>query len=181
MVYGNPGEKYEGTRHNVGFETIDMIAEKLNIVMNKEKFNGIFGEGLYNGKKVMLLKPMTYMNLSGESVCEIVDFYKIPLSDLIVIYDDIDIEVGKIRIRPEGSSGTHNGMRNISDMLGSHDFPRIRIGTGKPNEGVDLADYVLGKFPNEEKVEIKKSIEMAADAVLDILDSGIEKAMNTYN
>lgn len=121
------------------------------------------------------------MNLSGESVVEIVNFYKIPLSDLLVIYDDIDIDVGKIRIRPEGSSGTHNGMRNISDLLGSHDFPRIRIGTGKPTAGQDLADYVLSKFTKEEEVEMEKSINMAADAVLEIINHDINYAMNVYN
>ncbi len=178
---GNPGDQYENTRHNVGFKVIDRIGEKLSIPINKEKFNGICGEGMYNGKKVILLKPTTYMNLSGDSVCAIVDFYKIPLSDLLIVYDDIDIEVGKIRIRPEGSSGTHNGMRNIADMLGSHDFPRVRVGTGKPDENIDLADYVLSKFTKEENEAIKNSIEMASDAVLEILDNGIEKAMNIYN
>lgn len=160
---------------------MDKIAEKLNIEVNKEKFSGLFGEGMYNGKKMMLLKPSTFMNLSGESVCEIINFYKVPLSDLLVIYDDIDIDVGKIRIRPEGSSGTHNGMRNISDMLGSHDFARIRIGTGKPLEGIDLADYVLSNFSTEESKEIDNAVNMAADAVLEIMDNGVEKAMNIYN
>ena len=149
--------------------------------MNKEKFSGVVGEGIYNGKKVILLKPMTYMNLSGDSVCQIMDFYKFPLSELLVVYDDIDIDVGKIRIRPEGSSGTHNGMRNISDMLGSHDFARVRVGTSKPAEGEDLAEYVLSKFKENEKDDIKTAIDMAADAVLDILDNGVEKAMNKYN
>lgn len=178
---GNPGEQYENTRHNIGFKVVDKVAEKLGIHISKEKFNGMVGEGMYNGKKVILLKPTTYMNLSGSSVVDIVDFYKVPLSELLVVYDDIDIEVGKIRIRPEGSSGTHNGMRNISDMLASHDFPRIRVGTGKPGEGVDLADYVLEKFPEEEREAMKNSVEMAADAVLEILDNGVEKAMNLYN
>ena len=178
---GNPGEQYENTRHNVGFKTIDLVAEKLGIVINKEKFNGLFGEGIYNGKKVILLKPQTYMNLSGESVSEIMDFYKFPLDELLVIYDDIDIEIGKIRIRPEGSSGTHNGMRNISDILGSHDFPRIRIGTGKPVGEVDLKEYVLAKIPLEERDEINKAIQTASEAVLEILNNGVEKAMNIYN
>lgn len=178
---GNPGEQYENTRHNVGYRVVEKVAEKLNIAINKEKFSGMYGEGSYNGKKVMLLKPTTYMNLSGESVCEIVDFYKLPLSELLVVYDDIDIDLGNIRIRPEGSSGTHNGMRNIADMLGSHDFARVRVGTGKPTEGLDLAEYVLGKFNDNEKDIIKKSIDDAAEAVLEILDNGIEKAMNIYN
>ena len=178
---GNPGEQYENTRHNVGFKTIDIVAEKLGIAINKEKFNGLFGEGIYNGKKVILLKPQTYMNLSGESVSEIMDFYKLPLDELLVIYDDIDIDVGKIRIRPEGSSGTHNGMRNISDILGSHDFPRIRIGTGKPKVEMDLAEYVLAKIPLEERDEINKAIQTASEAVLEILNNGVEKAMNIYN
>ncbi len=181
LVYGNPGEQYEHTRHNVGFAAIDMLAEKLQIEVNKNKFKGTVGEGIYQGKKIILLKPQTFMNASGESVVEIVNFYKIPLSDLLVIYDDIDIDIGKIRIRPEGSSGTHNGMRNISDILGSHDFPRIRIGTGKPNENQDLADYVLSNFPQEEQLEVNKAIEMAADAVLEIINNGITSAMNIYN
>ena len=178
---GNPGEQYENTRHNVGFKAIDLVAEKLGIAINKEKFSGLFGEGIYNGKKVILLKPQTYMNLSGVSVSEIMDYYKFSLDELLVVYDDIDIEIGKIRIRPEGSSGTHNGMRNISDMLASHDFPRIRIGTGKPMAGADLKEYVLAKIPLEEKEEINKGIQTAAEAVLEILNNGVEKAMNIYN
>lgn len=178
---GNPGNEYKSTRHNSGYMAVDALAKKLDIDINKEKFKGIFGEGTYNGKKVMILKPTTYMNLSGESVIEAVNFYKIPLEDLIVMYDDIDIEVGKIRIRPEGSSGTHNGMRNITDLLDSHDFPRIRIGIGKPASGMDLADYVLSKFSKDEEVEINKAIDMASDAVLEIMKNGINKAMSIYN
>lgn len=178
---GNPGEEYKYTRHNSGYRVVDLLAQKLNIDINKEKFKGMFGEGTYNGKKVMILKPITYMNLSGESVVEAVNFYKLPLEDVIVVYDDIDIEIGKIRIRPEGSSGTHNGMRNITDLLGSHDFPRIRVGIGKAPQGMDLANFVLSKFSIEEKSDIEKAIDMASEAVLEVIRSGISKAMNIYN
>lgn len=178
---GNPGEEYKYTRHNSGYRVVDLLAQKLNIDINKEKFKGMFGEGTYNGKKVMVLKPTTYMNLSGESVVEAVNFYKIPLEDVIVVYDDIDIEIGKIRIRPEGSSGTHNGMRNISDLLGSHDFPRIRVGIGKAPQGMDLANFVLSKFSIDEQSDIEKAIDMASEAVLEVIRSGIGKAMNIYN
>lgn len=178
---GNPGEEYKYTRHNSGYRVVDLLAKKLNIDINKEKFKGMFGEGSYNGKKVMVLKPTTYMNLSGESVVEAVNFYKLPLEDVIVVYDDIDIEIGKIRIRPEGSSGTHNGMRNISDLLGSHDFPRIRVGIGKAPQGMDLANFVLSKFSIEEQSDIEKAIDMASEAVLEVIRSGIGKAMNIYN
>lgn len=178
---GNPGNEYKNTRHNSGYMAVEALAKKLNIDVSKEKFKGLFGDGTYNGKKIMILKPTTYMNLSGESVVEAVNFYKIPLEDVIVIYDDIDIEIGRIRIRPEGSSGTHNGMRNIADLLNSHDFPRIRIGIGKPNSGVDLADYVLSKFSKDEEAEVEKAIDMASDAVLEIIRNGIDKAMSIYN
>lgn len=178
---GNPGEEYKYTRHNSGYRVVDLLAKKLNIDINKEKFKGMFGECTYNGKKVMVLKPTTYMNLSGESVVEAVNFYKLPLEDVIVVYDDIDIEIGKIRIRPEGSSGTHNGMRNISDLLGSHDFPRIRVGIGKAPQGMDLANFVLSKFSIDEQSDIEKAIDMASEAVLEVIRSGIGKAMNIYN
>ncbi len=178
---GNPGEEYRYTRHNSGYRVVDLLAQKLNIDINKEKFKGMFGEGTYNGKKVMILKPITYMNLSGESVVEAVNFYKLPLEDVVVVYDDIDIEIGKIRIRPEGSSGTHNGMRNIADLLGSHDFPRIRVGIGKAPQGIDLASFVLSKFSTEENSDIEKAIDMASEAVLEIIRNGIDRAMNIYN
>lgn len=129
----------------------------------------------------MILKPSTYMNLSGESVVEAMNFYKIPLDNLIVVYDDIDIDLGKIRIRPEGSSGTHNGMRNISDMLDSHDFPRVRVGIGKPTEYVNLADFVLSRFSNDDEATITKAIDIASDALLEIIDNGVSSAMNIYN
>ena len=169
---GNPGEQYENTRHNVGFKVVDCIAEKLGIIVNKEKFNGLYGEGMYNGKKVMLLKPTTYMNASGDSVCTIVDFYKIPLSDLLVIYDDIDIEVGKIRIRPEGSSGTHNGMRSVIQLLGTEEFPRVRIGTGPVPEHWELVNYVLSEVPQDERPMINDAFVKACAAVEEIISNG---------
>lgn len=176
--YGNPGKEYENTRHNVGFMAIDCLAKKLSVEVSKEKFSALCGEGVYNGEKLILLKPQTFMNLSGKSVEEAVSFYKISLDDLIVIYDDIDIEFGKIRIRPEGSSGTHNGMRNISDTLNSHDFPRIRIGVGKPEPDIDLAEYVLSNFNLDEMKIVSSAVEIATESVLNILDFGIQKAMN---
>lgn len=165
----------------MGFVAVEKLAQKLDIEISKNKFQSIIGEGIYKGEKIVLVKPQTYMNLSGNAVIETIDFYKIPLDDLIVIYDDIDVEFGKIRIRPEGSAGTHNGMRNISDMLQSHDFPRVRIGTGRPDENQDLAKYVLGNFNGEEKKIIETSTDMAAEAVIEIFDNGVQKAMNRFN
>lgn len=170
--------EYDNTRHNVGFLTIDKLAKKLGVSVTKDKFSALCGDGIYNGEKIILIKPQTYMNLSGKSVNEALNFYKVSLDDLIVIYDDIDIEFGKIRIRPEGSAGTHNGMRNISDTINSHDFARIRIGIGKPEAGRDLASFVLSKFNTEELVVISNSTDIACESVLNILDYGIEKAMN---
>jgi PTH1 family peptidyl-tRNA hydrolase len=161
--------------------SVDKLAQKLEIEINKNKFNGLFGEGLVKGNKIVLLKPQTFMNLSGESVEEIVSFYKIPLSNLIVIYDDIDIEFGRIRVRPEGSSGTHNGMRSVSDTLDSHDFPRIRVGIGKPTEELSLADYVLKPFNEDERKIVNDVTNMAADAVIEIIENGVNQAMCIYN
>ena len=130
--FGNPGKEYENTRHNAGFITIDKLANKLNIDMNKNKFDAIIGEGRIGTEKIFLVKPQTYMNLSGNSIKQILDFYKLDLEDLIVIYDDIDIELGKIRVKKDGGPGTHNGMRNIVSMISSENFKRVRVGTGKP-------------------------------------------------
>ncbi|QEK11077.1 aminoacyl-tRNA hydrolase [Crassaminicella thermophila] len=177
---GNPGKQYEGTRHNVGFDTIDYLAYRNNISINKVKHKAVVGDGFINNKKVMLVKPQTYMNLSGRSLLEIVNFYKIDMDELIVIYDDIDTDVGKIRIRRKGSAGTHNGMKSIIYEIQSDQFPRIRIGIGKPTYG-NLADFVLGKFSKEEKEEIALSIKRAAEAVETFIKDGIDIAMNRYN
>lgn len=181
LGYGNPGENYKNTRHNVGFMVIDKLSEKLDIRVNKNKFKGTVGEGKIGGKSVILLKPETYMNLSGDSVMEITNFYKVQFEDILIVYDDIDIEFGKIRIKPEGSSGTHNGMRSVSDMLNTHDFPRVRIGIGHPPIKMSLADYVLMPFGQDDLDELNKVIDMAAEAVIEIINNGVEKAMNLYN
>lgn len=160
---------------------IDEIASKLNIKLNKNKFEAIIGEGIENGEKIMLAKPQTYMNLSGESIIKILDFYKIPLSDLIVIYDDIDLPFGGLRIKPSGSAGTHNGMRNITELVKSQEFIRVRMGTGRPPENIDLKDYVLMKLTSEEKLIARKLSSKVADAVLEIINSNVSKAMNMYN
>lgn len=178
---GNPGSKYENTRHNVGFHTIDYLSQKHNIKLSKIGFKAVYGEGTIDGTRVILLKPQTFMNLSGESVRDIVSWYKLPLEHVIVIYDDIDLELGKIRVRQKGSSGTHNGMKSIIYQLQADNFPRIRIGIGRPPEKWDLADYVLSKFSKEDWEIIFKSIEKAAEAAIMITKSGPEKAMNCFN
>ncbi len=177
---GNPGKQYEKTRHNVGFDTIDYLSDEHNIAMNKVKYKAIVGEGNILGKKVMLVKPQTYMNLSGRSVMEIVNFYKLNVKDLIVIYDDIDTEVGKLRIRQKGSAGTHNGMKSIIYEIQSDQFPRVRIGIGKSTYG-DLADFVLSKFSKEERISIDESIQRASQGVETFIKEGIDVAMNRYN
>lgn len=178
---GNPGDRYAQTKHNIGFITIDYLAEQHSIKMNKMKHKAIIGEGDMGGEKVLLVKPQTFMNLSGQSVMDIVNFYKVPAANLVVIYDDIDLPVGKVRIRPNGSSGTHNGMRNIIYLLRNQEFPRIRIGVGKQPDYMDLADYVMTKFNSEEKPLIEEAIKKSAATVEEIVKSGINNAMNKYN
>jgi len=178
---GNPGKKYEETRHNAGFMAVDLIAQKLNIKVNKIKFKAVYGDGTHTGKRVVLLKPQTFMNLSGESIRDAVEWYKIPLSNLILIYDDIDIPAGALRIRKKGSAGSHNGMKSVIYHLQSEDFPRIRIGVGKPPEEWDLVNFVLGKFSDDEKRIMADAVERAALAALSIISDGIDKSMNVYN
>ncbi len=177
---GNPGRRYEQTRHNMGFLTIDRIASELGIKVDRIKFKSLIGEGTFCGQKVILVKPQTYMNLSGTAVKEITDFYKLDLSNLIVIYDDIDIAVGTLRIRKGGSSGTHNGMKDIIYKLYDDVFPRIRIGIGGPS-GMNLASFVTGQIPKEEAPLLDDAITRAAKAALSIIESGIDRAMNEYN
>jgi PTH1 family peptidyl-tRNA hydrolase len=177
---GNPGKKYEKTRHNMGFITIDLLAEKLGITVNKLKFKALMGEGFLGTERVLLMKPQTYMNLSGQSVREIVDFYKIPTENLILIYDDIDVERGLIRIRKKGSAGTHNGMRSVVPAVGSEDFPRIRIGIGGDRK-LHIRDYVTGGFGKEEKEPLMKAAQRAAEAAICLIEDGIDLAMNRYN
>ena len=177
---GNPGRRYEQTRHNIGFLTVDRIAEELGIRTDRIKFQSLVGETVFSGQKIVLMKPQTYMNLSGRAVREIMNFYKLPPENLIVIYDDIDIAQGKIRVRKSGSAGTHNGMRDIIYQLQSDRFPRIRVGIGGEIRG-DLADFVIGGFSKEEVPLLEEAVSRAAKAALAIVSDGIDKAMNEYN
>lgn len=176
---GNPGKEYEGTRHNIGFETIDYLSKKYNIDVNRTKFKGVFGEGFINNKKVVLLKPSTYMNLSGESIREAINFYKLESEEVLVIYDDISLEVGKIRIREKGSAGGHNGIKSIIANMSTDVFPRIKIGVGQPKG--DLVSHVLGKFSQEEINDLNEVIEASSEAVEIIVKDGTKEAMNKLN
>ncbi len=176
---GNPGDKYDKTRHNVGFDIVDLCEKKYNFNINRTKFKGIYGETNIAGEKVIFLKPQTYMNLSGESVRSIIDFYKIPNENIIVIYDDISLEVGRLRIKTKGSAGGHNGIKNIIAHLGTDVFPRIKVGVGEPT--CDLVDYVLGRFTAEEDALLEKSFEAAAEAVKVMVTQGPNEAMNKFN
>lgn len=179
---GNPGSKYAGTRHNMGFDTIDELVEKHRISSDGVKMKGMSGRGIIGGERVILLKPMTYMNLSGEAVRAWLDYYKLdPEEDLIVIYDDVDQEPGRMRIRKKGSAGGHNGMKSIIQHIGTSSFPRIRIGVGAKPAGWDLADYVLGHFSKEDRKVVDEVIKDAADAVEMIISEGVDEAMNRYN
>ena len=179
---GNPGRDYVSTRHNIGFEAADAIAAKYDIKFNKEKFRAVFGEGIIGGEKVILAKPQTYMNLSGESIREIRDWYKIPNEHIIIIYDDISLPLGKLRLRGKGSAGGHNGMKSIIYQLGTDVFPRIKIGVGAPTEpDYDLADFVLGRFSKAETEVLIQTVIKAADAVESIITVGVEKTMSKFN
>ena len=179
---GNPGKQYENTRHNIGWQIIDALADKHNIRVLESKFKGLVGKGMIGGEKVLLVKPLTYMNLSGECIGEAVNFFKIDeTAELIVIADDISLDVGHIRMRKKGSAGGHNGLKNIIAHLGHEEFIRMKIGVGDKPAGYDLADYVLGHFKKEEEaalLECKKNAVLAIEA---ILSDGIDKAMNLYN
>lgn len=177
---GNPGKEYEKTRHNMGFLTVDILEEKTGISVSKLKFKALYGIGNYRGNKVMLVKPQTYMNLSGNAIGEIMRYYKVPEENLIVIYDDIDLELGVLRIRKKGSAGTHNGMKSIVSQLGTDQFPRIRVGIGDRRKG-DLKDYVIGGMSRQEEEELKPILEKCADAALCITEKGIDTAMNRFN
>ena len=177
---GNPGKQYENTRHNMGFLAVNLLAEKYNIDVNKIKFKALVGEGRIAGQKVLLVKPQTYMNLSGEAVRQAMDFYKIVPEELIVIYDDIDIPTGTFRIRKKGSPGTHNGMRNIFQHIQTNDFPRIRVGIGSGKKD-NLAGYVTGGISKSEQEILADVLKSSADAAACIIEKGIDKAMNEYN
>lgn len=178
---GNPENEYSNTRHNMGFDTINKIAKKYNIEFSKTNFKGIYGTGIIEREKVILLKPQTYMNLSGESVKEIIDFYKLNTDNLIIIYDDIDIEPGIIKLRKTGGPGTHNGMKSVIKEIGTEKFPRVRVGIGKPEHKGDLINYVIGKIPEEDRIILEKSTDLAKDAVIEIIKNGMDKAMNLFN
>ena len=177
---GNPGKEYAGTRHNCGFMVIDRLASKLNVDVDQNKFKGLYAKVKYHGEDVILLKPQTYMNLSGESVNAVMNFFKIDKDDLLVIYDDLDMPVGKLRLRKTGSAGGHNGIKNIIAHLNSQDFKRIRVGIDR-HKYMNVADYVLSRFSKVESEAIEQGIENAANAVLDYLDNDFNHAMNYYN
>ncbi len=178
---GNPEKKYEHTRHNVGFDVLQVLSQKLNIPLNKLRCKALTGEGRIGGERVVLAAPQTYMNLSGQSVVELLRWYKADAKHLIVVYDDVDLPQGRLRVRAGGSAGTHNGMRNIVYLTGRDDFPRVRIGIGKPEPGRDLAAYVLGKYPPEARQAMFDAFLRAADAVQAIVTDGAEAAMARFN
>lgn len=178
---GNPGKQYENTRHNVGFNVIDILAKEYGISVTKIKHKALIGEGRVGAEKVLLVKPQTYMNLSGETLIDIYNYYNVEMENIIVIYDDIDLDVGKIRIRKKGSGGTHNGMRSITKCLGSNDFPRVRVGVSRPRSGQDLADFVLSRFRKEEDDDVEQGLEKATKAVDVMIRDNIDLAMNKYN
>ena len=179
---GNPEAEYGKTRHNMGFNTINKIAEQYHINVNKTKFQGLSEVGTIEGQKVILVKPQTYMNLSGESVADVVNFYKIdPEEYMIVIFDDISLEPGRIRIRKKGSAGGHNGIKNIIAMTGTSGFKRIKVGVGEKPQGWDLADHVLGRFSDEDRQNVEEAIKNAMDAAVLIMQDETDRAMNLYN
>ena len=179
---GNPGKDYKNTRHNIGFDVIDVIAEKHNISVIEKKHRAIIGKGVINGCKVILVKPQTYMNLSGESLREIAEYYKIdPTEELIVIADDISLDVGNIRIRKKGSAGGHNGLKSMIAQLGTDQFMRVKMGVGEKPKGYDLADYVLGHFTGEERKVMDEAAKAAETAIVMMLQGEVDAAMNRFN
>ncbi len=179
---GNPGREYENTRHNIGFHVIDGIAQKYQIPVLEKKHKAVIGKGYIDGQKVILVKPLTYMNLSGESIREVVDYYKVDeTARLVVISDDISLDVGQMRIRKKGSAGGHNGLKNIIQHLGHENFIRIRVGVGEKPGGYDLKDYVLGHFTDGEKKLLAETTEKAAEAIRMIMQDDVDGAMNRYN
>lgn len=178
---GNPGVKYAGTRHNMGFSAVVELADRYNIRIDRAECKALTGRLILDGEKVLLAMPQTYMNLSGESVQQLLHYYKCEPKDLIVIYDDIDLDVGTVRIREKGSAGGHNGMKNIIQMIGTEEFDRIKIGVGKKPEGWDLADHVLSRFPADDLPSVREAVDNAAKASAEIIVSGADAAMNIYN
>lgn len=179
---GNPGREYEKTRHNCGFRALDLLAETLNCKVDRLKFQGLYGQTEYAGKKLFLLKPQTYMNLSGRSVLQLSAYFHIPPQRIIVLFDDISLAPGRLRIRADGSAGGHNGIKSIIQEIGSQSFPRVKIGVGaKPNPEYDLASWVLSTFSASEEKALAVSLKNAADAVLTIIDQGVPEAANRFN
>ena len=179
---GNPGSRYEKTRHNCGFEAIDLLAERCGISLKDRKFKSLCGNGVIDGQKVLLMKPLTYMNLSGEAVQAAAAFYKIdPAKELIVLYDDISLEPGQLRVRAKGSAGGHNGIRSIIRMLGTEQFLRVKIGTGAKPADMDLEDYVLGRIPLSERADMAAAFDRASKAAVDLVTEPLDRVMNEYN
>lgn len=179
---GNPGEKYAATRHNAGFMVVDRLAAGAGVAVEKKMFKSLVGYGQINGENVVLAKPHTFMNLSGEAVAALMNWFKLGTADLVIIYDDLDLPLGKVRIRPGGGSGGHKGMQSIIQVLGTKGFPRVRIGIGKPLEPCfEAADYVLSNFGPGEIKEVEEALNLAAEAVRCIVMDGVERAMNLYN
>ena len=178
---GNPTREYEKTRHNVGFEVIDVLADMLGTTVEEKKFKGCYGRGIIGGEKVLLLKPQTFMNLSGESIRAASDFYKVDPEQIIIIYDDISLEGGQLRIRKKGSAGGHNGIKNIIAHLGTQEFPRIKVGVGDKPKKMDLADYVLSRFSKEDRAAMEDAFKEAAKAVEVMITEGMDTAMNQFN
>lgn len=179
---GNPGKQYENTRHNVGFDAVDLLVDEYRVPSSGKQHKAMYGKGVIAGQKVILAKPLTYMNLSGESVRALVDYYKIdPEEELIVIYDDISLEPGQLRVRPKGSAGGHNGIKNIIAHLGTQVFKRVKVGVGEKPKGYDLADYVLGRFSKEDRILMEDAFGRAAEAAVCMMNDSMEHAMNQYN
>lgn len=179
---GNPGKQYEATRHNMGFDVIDKLVEEFNVPQAGVKFNAMYGKGRIGGEPVILMKPLSYMNLSGGPIRDMANYFKIdPETELIVIYDDIDTEPGQLRVRKKGSAGGHNGIKSIIQQLGTQNFMRVRVGVGAKPKGWDLADYVLGRFSKEEEPVVREALEKAAKACSEIITEDITSAMNKYN
>lgn len=179
---GNPGPEYAKTRHNCGFRALDILAQKLGCKVDKGKFEGLYGQTTYEGHKLYLLKPLTYMNLSGRSVLQLSAYFNIPPQRIVVIFDDISLDIGRLRIRSNGSAGGHNGIKSIISQLGSQDFPRVKVGVGaKPNQDFDLADWVLSAFSASEEKSLQAALDRAADAALCIVSQGTMEAANRFN
>mgnify|MGYP002618769466 CR=1 FL=1 len=179
---GNPGKQYEATRHNMGFDVIDKLVEEYQVPQAGVKFNAMYGKGRIGGQPVILMKPLSYMNLSGGPIREMANYFKIdPETEMIVIYDDIDLDPGQLRIRKKGSAGGHNGIKHIIQQLGTQNFVRIKVGVGAKPKGWDLADYVLGRFPGEEEPVIREALEKTTKACCEIITADVTSAMNKYN